>query len=206
MKFKLITVEEYQNKNPNDERADYEIARELMEKFYKHLGIDATVSEARGLVKDNWKCLRYIYEAGYISPFTIYFHIGIGHVNWNDAIKHPRKYYLNQSELNTIQDIIKCKKIIENEKVKIAIVRLAEKVANKQKLKPSAAEIFSCACREGIETLETDFDNWCDDLDYSNDSIKAREIFDDCREKGNVIKLNIGLENMEYLASLHNYL
>lgn len=48
---------------------------------------------------------------------------------------------------------------------------------------PTAAEVFACYCREGMDA-DTTFAEWCGNFGYNEDSRKAEAIYFACQESG----------------------
>jgi len=219
----MITIEDYQKDNPNDKREDYEIAKELINNFFKSLKIDSCISEPRGVVKDNWEFIKYIcdYEVNNKNLTYEYF-LGIGHIDWTEPLlatdygykdlnkksnyKNKNKY-LNEfhyNDLVIINAVRLHKTFKEGEKQKVA--NIAAKLANIQKVYPNTAEVFACICSEGYDALNNTFTNWCNNFGYSDDSIKAKEIYDLCLQRGIEIRNLIGEKAIEYLTDLFHSL
>lgn len=70
---------------------------------------------------------------------------------------------------------------------------------------PPAAGVLSCLLLS-MEALDTSFRNWCDDFGYDNDSIKARDLYDECQKEGEKLERVFNRDQIEQLReALQDY-
>lgn len=73
----------------------------------------------------------------------------------------------------------------------------AEKTRAKQGVVPQLADVMYCLLMEGAAYVDGfTFGEWCDEYGYSDDSIKAREMFDACDETGRRLSRVCDYDNM----------
>jgi hypothetical protein len=64
---------------------------------------------------------------------------------------------------------------------------LEQRAKHAQPIPPKVADVVSALVRDS-SACDMPFDDWCDEYGYSNDSIKARDTYDQCQRLGSKIR------------------
>ena len=178
-----------------DTRPDCEIAREELGTLFASLALHVSISDPRGEVHDNgWPCIAYSVTIG---CETFPWACGIGHVDWKKAAKTPSAHRLFGNDARAVELVAAGRTLADRNRT----ATLAAQIAKAQKVRPSAAEVLACACREGMDADQS-FENWCGDFGYDTDSRKAEDTYRACTENGKKARRILGAENYRKFAEL----
>lgn len=121
---------------------------------------------------------------------------GWEHIAWTITLKYNGRTFVTDYKTG-----LGWVKIPTVKSVVLANKRHAELLATpKYVKKPTVADVLSCFLIAGA--IEAKFSEWCADFGYSDDSIKAKEIFESQREKEIEIKRFLGSDLWEKLRRL----
>jgi hypothetical protein len=145
----------------------------------------AILSGPRGEVREDWPCIAYTCHLSDSRRRVIWtgeFRLGVGHVKWPkgnevypEGITQDEMYCLNTIRMKPGAQI-KDKQLWAN---------TAAKLAEAQKVTPSLNDVCHSLLSDGSAFFDGQrFEEWAGDLGYSDDSIKAKEIFETCDRIG----------------------
>lgn len=186
------------------EKPDYELAREELEAlvaelFTKRGENPQVILIGASMDEDKWQCIDFCL---YIGAIRLDYHVGLGHLELQRAVKNRPNSKLTSNEENFLAHW--AKRPSADFMDKDLQVKLAGKLAALGYVKkPTAAEILGAYCRDGRDT-ECPFEDWASNLGYDPDSRKAYAIYQDGQQKWfQLIAIfgRAGCEKMGELAS-----
>lgn len=186
------------NKNPLDNRPEYEIAQENCSSLFVELGIACEISKPFPMVLDTWPCIAY--DMTFIkgnARFKVEYHLGVGHVKYPNT-NSLLSYRLTLDEEACLRT--KQRNPSANMKDKQLEASLAVKLATIQKVQPVPSEVLATVAREGLEVMQQDFEEWASNLGFDSDSIKAKGIYDTCTENYRKLLKILNHEQVEKFA------
>lgn len=169
------------------------------------MGYSIESSSARGENRDGWPCMAYavqIFRAK--RPLWLgAFRLGTGHRgpfppesnSWGGV---PRNWPFDAS----LYYALKANRNLVDKQI---VADASAWIANHNKVRPSLADVLHSLLSDARGSDEA-FPDWCSELGYSDDSIKARGIYDTCLEIASALRRGIPTAELKTLETLfENY-
>lgn len=155
----------------------------------------AVLSGPRGEVKDdNWPCIAYTVQLSDSRRRVIWtgdYRLGVGHVKWPTSEQiHPKTMFCIKlgftSEEENVARIHARGQTLKKTPGALRIeANAAAKLAKAQKVAPKLNDVCHSLLSDGSAFFDGErFEDWAANLGYSDDSIKAKEIFEICDRIG----------------------
>lgn len=153
----------------------------------------AVLSGPRGSVREDWQSIEYTCQLSNARRQIIWtgeFRLGIGHVKWPtlaqvDSFTWPVKHGLTPHEENVCRIHARGQTVRKTPEGLEVEASTAAKLAKAQKVAPKLDDVCASLLSDGSAFFDGQrFEEWADDLDYSSDSIKAKETFEACDKIG----------------------
>lgn len=171
----------------------------------REMGFEIQVSLPSGGVDDkNWPHIAYAVmltihgKAAWSGPYKL----GVGYVKiptFRQGLPHPIFFTKDESYLwNTLRD-----KPLANIADKALHASFCAKLAIAQKVMPELADVLHSLMLNASPafTGET-FQDWCSNFDYSDDSIKAKAMYDTCVQTGLALRRALSWGQIEKIQDI----
>jgi hypothetical protein len=199
----------------NDNRPDYELAREELRALVASLKLDAVVSPASGAVDNEkgqdgkpraWVHLLYTIT---VRGEVFSYRMGEGHVPWDKV--NARDYSILINGKKALGLTLDQRNMVQRKKAQPGIHWAAHMldawaatcaaIANAAGVAPDVGEVLGCVARDG-EAVHMSFDDWCGEFGYDSDSRKAEETYNQCVKEGRKLRRFMTPAQIEKLSEL----
>ncbi len=170
------------------------------------MGLTLKSSDPAGGVEDKWPHLLYQVQLlkGDRLIWSGPYKLGVGHVNlkavtfgFADLWTADQESMLRTWQRHPSADFLD----------KELHAQVAAKLARKQKVAPKVDDVIASLVHDGSCHFQSQsFSDWCSDLGYSDDSIKAKQGYEACEEIGRTLKRAFRPEELgPLIESAHNH-
>ena len=174
------------------EKPSYEIARDKLHDLVAALvarGVSVSVSDPFPEVRDDgkWPCIGFKVS---FNGAMFHWFVGIGHVSippkFEEYERSARRTKLRRCGM-TDSDAAFFARGKLNHRDPLENARMAVVLAKYQELKPDVGEVLARVCEESV-SADSPFGEWAADYGYNPDSIRAKDIYDECTRNGKLAR------------------
>ncbi len=168
-----------------------------IEETLTELGYAIESSGARGEVRGDWPCMAYA-----VQIFRNKRMIWTGAYRMGTGYRGPFPASPGQSsQWPFAASLYYALKANRNLVDKQLVADASAWIANRNKVRPPLADVIYSLLSDASGADET-FSDWCGNYGYSDDSIKAREIYDTCRDIASALRRGIPAAELKTLEIL----
>jgi hypothetical protein len=170
------------------------------------MGLTIKSSEPTGTVEDKWPHLFYQVQLlkGEKLIWSGPYKLGLGHVSLKSVtFGFTEAWTADQEAMLRTWQRKPSAEFVDKE----LQAQVAAKLARKQKVFPKVDDVVASLVRDGSCHFDSQsFSDWCADLGYSDDSIKAKETYEACEETGRTLKRALRPEELgPLIESAYNH-
>ena len=119
--------------------------------------------------------------------FTTEYHQGSGHRTWKRSINDPGQVNCRKGD-----------RVVVPGRISLHLERIL--IAETEPTVPTLTDVLYCLAMDAAGTDYNDFEDWCAEYGYDDDSISAKDTYDACcRTYKALRKLGLGLERLQEL-------
>lgn len=193
-----------------NKKPEYEVANDLALNLFESLKIKSEISLPFPNVREDWPSIGFkVSFSNGKSLVDFDYFLGIGHVKLPNVLPYQIRDFKDSKGQNVMAEHIyramqkhaTLKKGYGYEKMQAEIASYLAKV---QKVQPKSYEVLASICREGVEAIQTDFEEWASNFGYDSDSKKAEKIYLECRANYTKVLKVISSKDAEKFAEYAN--